>query len=214
MALLQRKPQFTSAAPLYSIGTNKTLLVVGLGNPGKKYENTRHNVGYQAIDTFAQGSDFSNWIEKRDLHSQLSSSTLGESRVILCKPQNFMNNSGQAVSAVQKFYRVYNQSTLIVYDELDLSFGQLRVREGGTDAGHNGIKSIITYAGDDFSRLRIGIANELSQKSQASDFVLANFTKEEQIKLPLILKEAVSIINEYIYGGQKISPVTRSVIIN
>jgi PTH1 family peptidyl-tRNA hydrolase len=111
-----------------------------------------------------------------------------------------MNNSGEAAQAIQHFYKVYNQKTIAVYDELAINFGQLRTRAGGTDAGHNGVKSLIQHIGDDFTRLRIGIGNEISEKAEAGDFVLGKFTKEEQESLPMILREANSLINEFIFG--------------
>ena len=122
-----------------------------------------------------------------------------------------MNDSGQAAQAVQRFYRVYNQNTLAVYDELAIPFGQLRSRLGGSDAGHNGVKSLIEHIGDDFGRLRIGIGSEVSKKADAANFVLGKFTKEEQESLPLVIKEANAMITEYIFGGS-LPHDTRSVL--
>lgn len=211
MALFQRKISDTSKAPLYTIGSNKTILIIGLGNPGKQYDGTRHNIGFAALDEFAAKNDFPGWLAKKDLKCQLTSATLGESRVILCKPDTFMNNSGQAAQAAQHFYRVYNQSTLAVYDELAIPFGQLRTRVGGSDAGHNGVKSLIQHLGDDFGRLRIGIGSEVSKKADAAEFVLGKFTKKEQAGLPMVTREAVAIVTEFIFGGQ-LPPETRSVL--
>lgn len=211
MALFQRKISDTSKAPLYTIGSNKTILIIGLGNPGKQYDGTRHNIGFAALDEFAAKNDFPGWLAKKDLKCQLTSATLGESRVILCKPDTFMNNSGQAAQAAQHFYRVYNQSTLAVYDELAIPFGQLRTRIGGSDAGHNGVKSLIQHLGDDFGRLRIGIGSEVSKKADAAEFVLGKFTKKEQAGLPMVTREAVAIVTEFIFGGQ-LPPETRSVL--
>ncbi|HVX58342.1 MAG TPA: aminoacyl-tRNA hydrolase [Candidatus Saccharimonadales bacterium] len=211
MALFQKKPDVTSSAPLYTLGANKTILIVGLGNPGKEYLNTRHNVGFAALDYFAQKNGFPNWMVKKDLKCELALANIGESRVILCKPATFMNNSGEAASAVQHFYKIYNQSTLVVYDELAVPFGSLRTRVGGESAGHNGVKSLIEHIGDDFGRLRIGVASEFSSKADASDFVLGRFTKEEQDKLGPILQESQAIITEYIFGGQ-LPHETRTVV--
>ena len=127
---------------------------------------------------------------------------MGETRVILCKPTTFMNNSGEAAQTVQHFYRVYNQQTLAVYDELAISFGQLRTRLGGSDAGHNGVKSLIQHIGDDFGRLRIGVGSQVSEKADAADFVLGKFSKKEQESLPLILREANALATEFVFGGQ------------
>lgn len=197
--------------PLYTIGSNKTALVIGLGNPETKYNGTRHNIGFAALDYFAQKNDFPAWINKKDLKCSLAVHTLGDTRVILCKPTIYMNLSGEAAQAVQHFYKVYNKQTLAVYDELAIKFGQLRTRVGGGDAGHNGVKSLIQHAGDDFNRLRIGIGNETSERAEASDFVLGKFTKEEQESLDKILREANSLINEFIFGNG-LPHETRSVL--
>jgi PTH1 family peptidyl-tRNA hydrolase len=202
MALFQKKPQTSSSAPLYTLGSNKTVLIIGMGNPGKEYEGTRHNVGFEALDDFARRNDFPQWINKKDLKGHLSTLQMGETRVLLVKPTTFMNNSGEAVQAVQHFYRVYNPSTIAVYDELAITFGQIRTRVGGQDAGHNGVKSLIAHIGDDFGRIRIGVGNEISEKADAADFVLGKFTKEERSKLPEILKETRVMLTEYIYSGQ------------
>jgi PTH1 family peptidyl-tRNA hydrolase len=200
MALFQKKPQATDIMPLYTLGANKSALVIGLGNPEAKYDNTRHNIGFAALDYFAQKNDFPAWMNKRDLKCLLTTQNLGDTRVILCKPTTYMNLSGEAAQAVQHFYKVYNQKTIAVYDELEINFGQLRTRLGGSDAGHNGVKSLIQHVGDDFTRLRIGIGNEISEKADASDFVLGKFTKQEQESLEKILREANSLINEFVFG--------------
>ncbi len=202
MAFLQKKPQVQSGAPLYTLGANKTVLVIGLGNPGNGYDDTRHNIGFKILDDFAIKNGFPGWIAKKDLKCQLTTANLGENRVILCKPQTFMNNSGEAAQAVQRFYRVYNQNTLVVYDELAVPFGSLRSRLGGSDAGHNGVKSLIQHIGVDFGRLRGGVGSDISGKAEAADFVLGKFTKKEQADLPSIIKEASAMITEYIFSGQ------------
>jgi peptidyl-tRNA hydrolase, PTH1 family len=202
MALFQKKPQVQSSAPLYSLGAHKTILIIGLGNPGKEHASTRHNIGFEILDDFAAKNGFPGWLAKKDLKCELAIQNMGESRVILCRPSTFMNNSGEAAQAVQRFYRVYNENTLAVYDELAIPFGSLRTRLGGSDAGHNGIKSLIQHIGDDFGRLRVGIGTETSQKADAAEFVLGKFAKKEQPSLPLIIREAGALITEYIFGGE------------
>jgi PTH1 family peptidyl-tRNA hydrolase len=211
MSLFQKKPQVQSNAPLYSIGANKTILIIGFGNPGKEYDGTRHNVGFAVIDEFAAKNDFPGWQAKKDLKSQIAVQNMGENRVILCKPATFMNSSGAAAQAVQHFYRVYNQNTLAIYDELAIPFGSLRTRVGGSDAGHNGVKSLIKHLGEDFGRLRIGIGSDISKKADAANFVLGKFSKQEQESLPLINREAGAIITEYIFSGQ-LQNDTRSIV--
>lgn len=211
MALFQKKPQIETGGALYTIGSHKNILIIGLGNPGKEYAGTRHNIGFEVLDEFAIKNDFPAWIAKKDLKCELTMQNLGENRVVLCKPATFMNNSGEAAQAVQHFYRVYNQNTLAVYDELAIGFGQLRTRMGGSDAGHNGVKSLIQHLGDDFGRLRIGVGSEISAKANASDFVLGKFTKEEKEALPLIIREAGALITEYVFGG-KLAQDTRNIL--
>lgn len=202
MSLFQKKPLATSSVPLYTLGANKTVLIIGLGNPEKQYDGTRHNIGFAAVDHFAAYNEFPAWSAKKDLKCLFTAHALGENRVVLCKPTSFMNNSGEAAQAVQHFYKVYNSQTLVVYDELAIPFGQLRTRLGGSDAGHNGVKSLIQYVGDDFGRLRIGIGSEISKKADAAKFVLDKFSKNEQESIPLILKESSALITEYIFSGQ------------
>jgi peptidyl-tRNA hydrolase, PTH1 family len=211
MALFQKKPDTTSAAPLYSIGANKNVLIIGLGNPGKEYDGSRHNIGFAVLDDFASRNDFPAWLNKKDLYCHVTSRQMGQVKVLLCKPTTFMNDSGQAAQAAQRFYRIYNPETVVVYDELAISFGQIRARVGGSDAGHNGVKSLISHVGDDFGRLRVGVGNEMSQQADASHFVLGKFTKTEQADLPAIIKEAGVMLNEYIYSGQ-LPHETRSAI--
>lgn len=218
MALFQKKPQVQSKAPLYTLGAHKTILVIGLGNPGKEYTGSRHNIGFEILDEFAKTNDFPGWLAKKDLKSEISVQNLGQNRVILCKPTTFMNNSGEAAQAAQRFYRVYNQNTLAVNDELAIPFGQLRTRLGGSDAGHNGVKSLIQHIGDDFGRIRVGIGSETFTKSlsagrqaDAADFVLGKFTKKEQANLRLIIREANALITEFIFSGE-LAHETRAVL--
>src|SRR6185437_10591436 len=138
MALFQKKPMVQSSAPLYTLGAHKSVLIIGLGNPGREFVGTRHNIGFEVLDEFAKKNDFPSWLSKKDLKCQLSIQNMGENQVILCKPATFMNNSGESAQAVQHFYHVYNQNTLSIYDELAIPFGNLRTRLGGSDAGHNG----------------------------------------------------------------------------
>jgi PTH1 family peptidyl-tRNA hydrolase len=202
MGLLQKKPYVTSSAPAYTIGATKSVLIIGLGNIGKKYAGTRHNIGFTVIDNFVQSNDFPVWTQKKDLKCHISIKDLGDNRVILCKPTTQMNLSGQAAQAVQRFYRIYNQRTLAVYDELAIPFGQLRTRLGGSDAGHNGVKSLIEHIGEDFGRLRIGIDGDSAKATDAAAYVLKKFSKEEQGHLPPVLREASALITEYVFGDQ------------
>ncbi len=202
MSLFEKKREYSSSAPLYTIGVDKTVLIIGLGNPGKKYDDTRHNIGFEIINEFANNNDFPSWVSKKDLKCELSVRNLGQNRVVLCKPITFMNNSGEAAQAAQRFYRIYNQNSLVIYDELAIPFGSLRTRIGGSDAGHNGVKSLITHIGEDFARLRIGVGPKPVANAKDSDFVLGKFSKAEQGRLKDIRGEACSIVTEFIFSGQ------------
>jgi len=200
MALFQKKPQISENVPLYTVGAHKTLLIIGLGNPGKKYAGSRHNIGFEVLDNFAAANDFAGWTLKKDLKAEIAIGALGQNRVVLLKPNTYMNLSGEAAQTAQHFYRVYNPQTLAIYDELAIPFGQLRTRTGGSDAGHNGVKSLVQHLGDDFGRLRVGIGSPAAQKEDAAKYVLKKFSKVEQGSLPLILQEASAVVTEFIFG--------------
>lgn len=121
-----------------------------------------------------------------------------------------MNLSGEAVQAVQHFYRLSNQQTLVIHDELAVPFTSLRTRVGGSDAGHNGVKSIITHCRPDFARLRIGIGQPVASEAESADFVLGKFTSEEREKLSDIIREAEVLITEFLFDGRT-TPQTRTV---
>ncbi len=210
MALFQKR-QITNASPLYTVGGGQTKLIIGLGNVGKEFVGSRHNVGFAVVEEFAWANGFPGWILKKDLQAQLSIGQLGADQLILAKPTTLMNLSGQAAQAIQRFYQIPGSDTLVIYDELAIAFGQIRTRQGGADAGHNGVKSLIAHLGADFGRLRIGIGSQLAAKKDASDFVLAKFSKDEQKKLPLIIREASALIGEYVAAGS-LTPETRTVI--
>lgn len=211
MGLFQRNPhQHHERAAFYSVGQEKTLLLVGLGNKGKKYETTRHNAGFMAIDAFAEAHEFPAWQEKKDLRSLITSRTLGESRVILAKPQTMMNLSGEAVRATARYFRIHDDDIVVIHDDLDLPFGQIRLRSGGSAAGHNGIKSLLEHLDAIFGRVRIGI--QADTPMEAADFVLAKFSREEQKHLKHMNNEAVSILTEFVYSGH-LEADTRSFIV-
>jgi len=199
MALFQKKPQTSSSAPLYTLGLNKTVLIVGLGNTGKQYAQTRHNLGFMCVDALAKNHDFPAWTVKKDLKAELTSQNIGEVRVILAKPTTLMNNSGEAVQAIMQFYKIPNAHVIVIHDELDIPFGQIRTRLGGSSAGHNGIKSLLRHVEGDINRVRIGIGAET--KLSGADYVLQKLGKDEADQLPNLLKEVESILVEFIYRG-------------
>ncbi|HUC88092.1 MAG TPA: aminoacyl-tRNA hydrolase [Candidatus Binatia bacterium] len=213
MALFQRMPQASNPKSFYTTGLTKTILIVGLGNPGKEYTGTRHNIGFECIEALAAQMEFPAWTIKHDLKCELTQATIQDSRVILIKPTTFMNLSGEAVQAVTHFYKVPDGQIVVVHDELDIEFGMIRSRMGGSDAGHNGIKSVIEHMGEGFGRVRIGIGPKQPTEIDSADFVLAKFTEDEQKQLPSLKKEVSAVLSEFVYGGGQLPTDTRSFII-
>lgn len=210
MAFLQQRPQLSDPVNYMTLGMNKTLLIVGLGNIGKAYDGTRHNVGFAVADEFVQKNNLGGWTDKKDLKCHMASGQLGESRVIVIKPTTLMNLSGEAVLAVSQFYKIPPANIVIVHDELDIDFGQIRTRIGGGSAGHNGIKSVTQLLGDEnYGRIRIGIGPKTPEQMDSADFVLQKFSTKEQKDTAALLKEAIAILSEYVYGGQ-LATETRS----
>lgn len=212
MALFQKKPQVGNTLPAYTLGLHQTVLIVGLGNPGKKYSGTRHNIGFACVDALAKSQEMNDWVNKKDLKCQLASGTVGDTRVILCKPSTYMNLSGDAVQAVSHFYKIELKDIAVVYDELDLLFGQIRTRLGGSDAGHNGVKSLIQHIGPDFGRVRVGVGPKKPAQMDSADFVLATFTDKEQKQLKNLLQESNAILTEFIHSKQ-LAAETRSFLV-
>lgn len=197
----------------YTVGLNKTLLLVGLGNPGKEYDLTRHNIGFACLDAFVDKTDaMEPWMQKKDLKCLLSSGQIGEARVLAIKPQTFMNLSGEAVQATAAFYKLSPENIVVLHDELDVAFGQIRLRMGGSSAGHNGIKSITQHLGEGYGRVRIGIGPKRPVRIKSEDFVLQKFSDEEQAQLPNLTQEVNALLSEYVYGGQ-LPHDTRSFIV-
>jgi PTH1 family peptidyl-tRNA hydrolase len=214
MAWLQKRPQVSDPTNFYTVGMNKTTLIVGLGNPGPKYDLTRHNVGFLCLDEFVLRTDeMGEWVNKKDLKCHLSTGQLGDQRVLAIKPTTFMNLSGEAVRAVMDFYKLNAGQVLVVHDELDIDFGQIRTRIGGSDAGNNGIKSVSQHIGEQYGRIRVGIGPKQPPQMGSSDFVLQKFSPDEQKQLPNLSREVIAIITEHLYGGQQLPHETRSFLV-
>ena len=172
-------------------------LIVGLGNFEPKYLMTRHNVGFMALDFFAQAHGES-FREEKKLKSLVSKFKLNGEDVILIKPLTYMNLSGDALIAVMNFYKIDKSDVLVIYDDLSLDLGVLRFRASGSDGGHNGIKSIIrVLGGNKFDRLKVGIGPQPGIPSEA--YVLQNFQAAELETLKPVLK--LPFIQDYIEGG-------------
>ena len=153
-----------------------TKLIVGLGNPGPKYQGTRHNAGFMVLDRLAETIRVS--VDRTKFGSLYGEGSWPGDRLVLLKPQTFMNLSGRAVADAARFYKVPPEDIVVLHDELDLPFGQIRLKEGGGHGGHNGLRSIIAELGSaEFLRLRIGIGRP--DKGSAEKYVLSPFTPEE-----------------------------------
>jgi len=152
-------------------------LFVGLGNPGKKYTNNRHNIGFMALNQIANDHSFSPW--KNKFQGQITDGKLGDEKVILLKPETFMNLSGQSVSETIKFYKIKIEDIIVFHDELDLAPAKLRVKISGGHAGHNGLRSIHQHIGADYHRVRMGIGHP-GHKDRVANYVLSDFSKNDQ----------------------------------
>ncbi|WP_319369818.1 aminoacyl-tRNA hydrolase [uncultured Ilyobacter sp.] len=152
-------------------------LIVGLGNPGEKYSKTRHNIGFDVIDMLAEDLKISVFREK--FQGLIGEAVVKDEKVFLLKPQTFMNLSGNSINEVLKFYKINPAEDLIViYDDMDLDLGKLKIRVKGSPGGHNGIKSIVSHIGENFIRLKCGIGKAKSRE-ETVHFVLGRFSKEE-----------------------------------
>jgi PTH1 family peptidyl-tRNA hydrolase len=166
-------------------------MIAGLGNPGKKYERTRHNVGFMVLDALERTLPGTSRLRRFD--AELFERTIGDGRIVLLKPQTFMNASGNAVGAAARWYHVPLNQLLIVYDDLDLPFGQLRLRPSGSSGGHNGMKSIIDRLGSDqFPRLRLGIGR--GQQASTIGYVLSRFNATEERQLHEVIERAAGAV--------------------
>lgn len=178
---------------------NTPCLIVGLGNPGPKYRHNRHNVGFMVVDTFADRVNIP--IRRVEFRALVGKGDYANQRIISAKPQTFMNNSGEAVGALLRFYKVPIDRLLVVHDDLDLPFGTLRLRPAGGAGGQRGMRSIINSLGtQDFSRLRVGISRPPG-RMDPSDYVLHDFDTPQTELLPEVLSRAADAIEMLIKKG-------------
>lgn len=170
-------------------------IILAQGNPGLPYKGTRHNIGFESLDFYAANHN-QTWTEKSKFKAQICEFTKGDQKILLVKPTTFYNLTGEAARALIDFYKLdASQDLLVIHDDLALDFGKIRIRQQGSDAGNNGIKSLNSHIGTDYTRLRVGTANEILQLNPDADFVLTKFSKNEQ-----------TIVNE------KILPLTSRII--
>ncbi len=174
------------------------LLFVGLGNPGKEYAGNRHNIGFMAIEAMARCWNFSPFRKKHQ--GLVSEGTIGETKVALLMPQTFMNESGRSVSEAARFHKITTGDIYVFHDELDLPASKLRVKMGGGNAGHNGLKSISAHVGNDYRRIRLGIGHP-GDKARVYGYVLSDFAKSEAGWVDTLI-DAVARHADYLAQGQ------------
>ena len=153
------------------------LLLVGLGNPGAKFERNRHNIGYMAVDEIVRRHSFGSW--RARFQGLVSDGRLGSEKVLALKPATYMNLSGQSVGEAMRFYKLDLSDIVVIHDELDLAPGKMKVKTGGGSAGNNGIKSLTQHLGDGYRRVRIGIGHP-GDKNRVADYVLRDFAKSDR----------------------------------
>ena len=166
-------------------------LIVGLGNPGEKYAHNRHNIGFMAADEIVRRHGFSPWRAK--FQGELSEGSIGTEKVLVIKPQTFMNESGRSVAEIVKFYKIDTSDVIVLHDELDLAPGKVRIKHGGGHAGHNGLRSLHGLIGQGDGRIRLGIGHP-GDKDRVTGHVLNDFAKSDAAWLePLLVEVADSI---------------------
>ena len=169
-------------------------LVVGLGNKGREYENTRHNMGFMLVDRYLQYKNITDKFKEK-FNAIYIETTINNEKVIFIKPMTYMNNSGIAVRAFLDFYKLNSEDILVISDDLDLDLGKFRLRRNGSSGGHNGLKSIISHLGtDNFKRLRIGISND---KDDVINYVLSKFSKKELNEIDTMFDTLVDVLDDY-----------------
>jgi len=161
------------------------MLFVGLGNPGSQYEKNRHNVGFMAVSRIVENHNFSPW--KNKFRGSISNGLLRNQKIIILKPNTFMNLSGQSVGEVIRFYKIPSSKVIVFHDEIDFPLGKLKFKSGGGHAGHNGLRSISEHIGSDYIRIRIGVGHP-GNKNAVANYVLGDFSKVEQETITQILK--------------------------
>jgi len=174
-------------------------LIAGLGNPGPDYRENRHNIGFMVVNTLAEQHNIP--LRRVEFHALVGKGKINAERIILAKPQTFMNNSGQAIATLVRFYKIPLEHLLFVHDDLDLPFGTLRLRPSGGTAGQRGMESIVSKLGTQaFARLRVGIGRPPG-RMDPSDYVLHDFNPPEQEMLPEVRDTAVDAIQRFIKDG-------------
>ena len=181
----------------------KNILIVGLGNPGAKYENTRHNIGFRALDSFvASELGSANWKTWKDDKSQYIKTEFLDNTVFLLKPLTYMNKSGEVLGEFARFFKIKTSEIIIIYDDISLDLGTVRIRKTGSACGHNGVKDIIRVLGtQDFLRIKIGVGPKPHKDMDTSDFVLSKFSKDQQTIVNEMLVDTKEAVVEILKNG-------------
>jgi peptidyl-tRNA hydrolase, PTH1 family len=175
-------------------------LIVGLGNPGPKYALTRHNLGFLAVDLFSQSAGKPPWSEEQKAH--VCKFKMDDVQIILAKPMTFMNKSGESVQALLHYYKIPTDNLLVVHDEVEIPFGQIRLQKNRGAGGHNGVKSVNEMLGtQDYLRLRLGVGRPPHPEMDVADYVLQKFNGEEQDKLTEFLNRCGDAMESLIFDG-------------
>lgn len=176
------------------------MMIVGLGNPGLEYEKTRHNIGFMAMDALCEKYECE--CKKMKFSAYMGDTVIGNKRVLLLKPQTYMNNSGTAVGEAARFYKIAPENILVMYDDISLEPGIIRIRRKGSAGGHNGIKDIIEVLGsDNFPRIKIGVGAKPHPEYDLKDWVLGKFKTEDKDKVQTSLDNTVKAVNELLSRG-------------
>ncbi|MBF7095243.1 aminoacyl-tRNA hydrolase [Streptococcus sp. HF-1907] len=175
-------------------------MIVGLGNPGTKYDNTKHNIGFMAVDKIVKELDVT-FTEDKNFKAEVGSTFLNGEKIYFVKPTTFMNNSGIAVKALLTYYNIAVEDMIIIYDDLDMEVGKIRFRQKGSAGGHNGIKSIIAHIGtQEFDRIKIGIGRP-KHGMTVVNHVLGKFDQDDQIAIENTLDKVDDAVNFYLQSG-------------
>ena len=177
-------------------------LILAQGNPGPEYALSRHNIGFMALDYLREKQKLVDFQPKSKFQALISELSVGNNKIILAKPTTFYNETGRSARAIADFYKIATNDILLIHDELALDFGTIRIRNSGSDAGNKGVRSLISHIGPDFWRIRIGIKNDLTERIQSADFVLAPFAQAEVAALNAsVLPSVQSMIDQFLEGS-------------
>lgn len=175
-------------------------LIVGLGNPGKEYDNTRHNIGFSVIEKLAERNNIK--LNKMKFNAVYGDGLIDGEKVILAKPQTYMNNSGVAVQEIKNFYKIDEDKIIVIVDDIDIDFAAIRIKQKGSAGSHNGLKSIIKHLSTpNFPRVKLGVGKKKHPNQDLADFVLSKFDKDEQPYIDETVENSSKAIEEIVSNG-------------